>query len=135
MSVKPGEVPAGETIRAWLPFPHAGNRQKDIRLISSDPAKYILSDTNAALSSVYFEKPSLGNAPTEFKVVFEYTDYAFYQPMDATRVVPVDTNDPALKPFMGEDPPEIVFSDEIKKLSHEVVGAETNPLLEGAAHF
>jgi len=135
LSVKPGAVPPGEIIRAWLPFPHAGGRQKNIRLISADPPRFILSDSNAAISSVYLEKPALADQPTEFKIIFEYTAAAFHQPVDAARVVPVATNDPALMPFMGEEPPHIVFSDEIKQLSQEIVGAETNPCLKARRIF
>jgi len=134
-SVKPGAVPPGEIIRAWLPFPHAGNRQKDIRLISADPPRYILSDGNAALTSVYLEKPALADQPTEFKIVFEWTSAASYQPIDPGRVVPVATNDPALASFMGEEPTHIVYSDEIKQLSQEIVGSETNPYLKARRIF
>ena len=129
LSVKPGAVPPGEIIRAWLPFPHAGNRQKDIRLISSEPSRCLLPNPNDALASVYLEQPALSGQPTEFKVVFEYTSDAFYRPLDAARVTPINLNDPALQPFLGEAPPHIVFSDEIKKLSREIVGNETNPCL------
>ena len=135
LSVKPGVVPPGETIRAWLPFPHAGNRQKNIRLLSADPPRFIHSDTNAALSSLYFEKPAASNAPTEFKIVFEYTAEAFYQPLDAASVQPISANDPALARFLGEQPPQIVFSDEIKKLSREIVGDETNSYLKAQKIF
>jgi transglutaminase-like putative cysteine protease len=135
LSVKPGAVPPGEIIRAWLPFPHAGGRQKDIRLIAADPPRYILSDSNAALTSVYLEKPALADQPTEFKIVFEWTSAASYQPIDPGRVVPVATNDPALASFMGEEPTHIVYSDEIKQLSQEIVGSETNPYLKARRIF
>jgi transglutaminase-like putative cysteine protease len=135
LNVKPGEVPPGEIIRAWLPFPHAGNRQKNIRLISADPPQFVQSDTNAAISSLYFEKPAASNGPTPFKIIFEYTADAFFQPLDPARVQPVPTNDPALAPFLGAEPPQIVFSDEIKNLSAEIVGAETNSYLKAQKIF
>jgi Transglutaminase-like superfamily len=135
LSVKPGAVPPGETIRAWLPFPHAGIRQTNIRLISSDPPHYILSDTNAALASVYVEKPAATNGPTVFTIAFECTCDAFYHPIDPASVRPVPTNDPALAHFMGEEPPQIVFSDDIRKLSQEIVGDETNPYLKARRIF
>jgi len=135
LSVKPGMVPAGEIIRAWLPIPHAGGRQKDFRLISADPLRYVLSDTNDALASVYLEKPAAGSGPTEFKIVFEYTSDAFYQPVDPSRVQSVDVKDAALAPFMGEAPPQIVFSEQIKNLSREIVGDETNSYLKARKLF
>ncbi len=135
LTVKPGIVPAGEIIRAWLPFPHVGGRQKGIRLISADPPQVVMLDTNAALASVYLEKPAASNQPTSFKIVFELTSAAFYEPIDSTRVQPEPANDPALAPFLGEEPPQIVFSDEIKNLSPKIVGDETNPYLKARRIF
>lgn len=135
LSVKPGEVPPGETIRAWLPFPHAGGRQSHIRLISTDPSRYILSNSNADIASVYMEKAAATNEPTQFRISFEYTCDAYYQPITPARVQPTPTNDPALAPYLGEKPPEIVFSDSFKKLSREVVGDETNPYLKARRIF
>lgn len=135
LSVKPGAVPAGEIIRAWLPFPYAGNRQSNIRLVSAEPPRFLLPDTNATLAAVYLEEPAASSGPTEFKIVFEYTSDAFYQPIDPRRVQPADANDPALAPFLGEQPPEIVFSDEIKMLSREIVGGETNSYLKARRIF
>jgi hypothetical protein len=128
-------VPAGEIIRAWLPFPHANMRQQDIHLLSSDPPRYLLADTNAGLSSVYLEKPSAGHQPTVFQIVFEVTCSAFYEPIDPARVQPADAGDPALAHFMGEEPPQIVYSDQVKKLSHDIVGDETNPYLKARRIF
>jgi transglutaminase-like putative cysteine protease len=129
LSVKPGKVPPGEIIRAWLPYPHEGNRQKNIRLIYTDPPHAILSDTNATIASAYLEKPAATNSPTTFKIIYEFTSDAYYQPIDASRVQPIDIHDPALTPFLGEKAPHIVFSDDIKKLSQEIVGDETNSYL------
>jgi transglutaminase-like putative cysteine protease len=135
LKVKPGAVPPGKTIRAWLPFPHSGGRQSNIQLLSSDPPEFILSRTNAALSSVYLEKPASSNGMTDFKIVFQFTSRAFYQPIDPGRVQPVPANDPTLAPFMGEQPPQIVFSDKLKALSREIVGDETNPYLKARRLF
>jgi transglutaminase-like putative cysteine protease len=135
LRVKPGAVPPGEIIRAWLPFPHAGGRQADIQLLASDPPEFLLSRTNAALASVYLEKPAATNGPTDFKIVFQVTSRACYQPIDPDRVQPVAPGDPTLSPFLNEQPPQIVFSDRLKKLSREIVGVETNPYLKAQKIF
>ncbi len=67
LTVKPNMVPAGETIRAWLPLPHAASRQRNIRIVSTDPPQYVQSDPNAGLSSVYLEGPPC-RQPTPFTV-------------------------------------------------------------------
>ncbi len=107
-------------------FPLAGNRQKNIRLVATDPPQFISSLTNAAVTSVYVEKPAATNAPTEFKIVFDYTRTGFYEPIDAAQVQPASADYPALAPFMGEKPPQIIFTDDIKKLSSQIIGDETN---------
>ena len=135
VSVKPDIVPAGETVRAWLPFPHPLNRQSNIRLVATEPARRILASTNDALGSVYLEEPAVGGRATVFKEEFEYTGRAFYEPIDPARVTPVDTHDPALAPFLGERPPNIVFTDKIKRLSAQIVGTETNPYLKARRIF
>lgn len=135
LTVKPDMVPAGETIRAWLPFPHTADRQQDIRLIASEPAQHVRSDTNAGLSSIYLEKPAKSREPTQFKIVFEVTTQARCQPIDPARVQAANPHDPALGPFLGEEPPHIVFSDKIKELSPQIVGAETNAYLKARRIF
>ena len=127
LSVKPGQVPAGETIRAWLPFPSTGGRQSDVRLVASDPALGVPSPTNAALTSLYLEKPALAGQPTRFTVVFDYIATGFHQPIDPEQVRPVAASDPALTPFLAEQPPHLVFSEALRKLSREIVREETNP--------
>jgi len=111
------------------------NRQSHIRLISTEPPQFIPSNPDAALASVYLEKPAVRGQPTEFKVVFEYTAEAFYQPIDPSRVRPVSADDPALIPFSGEEPPHIAFSDEVRKLSEQIVGGETNDWLKARRIF
>ena len=129
LSVHPDAVPAGEILRAWLPYPHGGNRQHDIQILSTDPPRYLVADTNDALSCIYMEKRAVAGESTDFKVSFEYLSDAFYQPIDPAVVKPADPRDASLKPFMGEAPPEIVFSDRVKELSHQIVGNETNPAI------
>jgi transglutaminase-like putative cysteine protease len=127
LSVHPDAVPAGETVRAWLPYPHEGNRQHDIRLLSTEPARHLLADTSDPLSCVYLEKAAVHGQAIAFQVKFDYTSDAYYQSLDPARVTAIDQNDPALKPFLGEDATQILFTDQIKKLSQEIVGTETNP--------
>jgi transglutaminase-like putative cysteine protease len=135
LKVKPGEVPPGEIIRAWLPFPHAGNRQSEIHLLSTDPPDFIRSKPGTALTSVFLEKPAATNGPTEFKIAFQVTCRGFYQTIDPARVQPISATDPALAPFLGEQPPQIVFSDQFKSLSREIIGDETNPCLKARRLF
>ena len=128
LSVNENAVPEGKIIRCWLPFPRDKmNRQTDIKLISVFPERYILSDNRDYLQrTIYLEAPAVKGQKTTFKVIFEYTGYAFYNKINPEEVKPVQLNE-ELKPFIQERPPHIVFTGELKELSKKIVGKETNP--------
>ena len=135
VTIKPDAVPASETIRAWLPAPHAGDRQSDVRLISTDPPCAVPSEASAALASVYLEKTAVSNQPTRFRIVFEYTASGFHQELDPAQVRPAPKNDPSVARFLVEQPPHLVFPDAIRRASQEIVGGETNPYLKARRIF
>lgn len=130
LSVNANAVPDGEIIRCWLPFPREiPKRQVDVRLISSMPESHLIADNDKYLQrSIYFEQEAVADQKTEFQVVFEFTNHAVYQKIDPQRVKPVKITD-ELKPFLAERPPHVVFTDEIRQLSRQIVGDETNPYL------
>jgi transglutaminase-like putative cysteine protease len=135
LRVKPGAVPPGETVRAWLPYPQTGNRQRDIRLVKTEPPRFVLSDTPQRLAAVYLEKPALDRQPTSFQVCFEYTATGFHQPIDPGQVRPVGADHPELAPYLAEQAPHVVFSDALRKLSREIVAEETNPYVKARRLF
>jgi transglutaminase-like putative cysteine protease len=130
IEVDENAVPAGETIRCWIPFPREiPQRQETIKLINSDPEKYIIAPNDSFLQrTIYFEKPSQGSQKTTFSVEYEYTAYAVYLPIDSNKVVPVISTE-ELTPFLKEEPPHIVFTPELRALSDKIVGEEKNPFL------
>lgn len=128
--LKENVVPEGKVIRCWLPFPREKKeRQESIKLISTEPEKYILAgNEDSHHRSIYFEKVSRKDQKTEFSAVFEFTSYAFWKKIDPDKVRPAKITD-ELKPFVEEKPPHIVFTDELKALSKKIVGDEKNPYL------
>lgn len=135
LKVKAGVVPAGETIRAWLPFPQTGGRQTDIRLLSAEPPPLLPTGADRMLSSVYMEQTAREGQPTSFGVCFRYTTAGAYQPILADQVRPVTTNRSDLVPFLAEQPPHLVFSEAVRKVSQDVIGTETNPYLKARRLF
>ncbi|MFB0516945.1 MAG: transglutaminase family protein [Candidatus Neomarinimicrobiota bacterium] len=121
---------AGEIIRCWIPFPREiPGRQDNIRLIATEPEQHLVADNNTHLQrTVYFEKSAQTDTKTRFEVQYEYTSHGTYVLIDLSRVLPVDII-PELAPYIQEEPPHIVFTAELKKLSREIVGKETNPYL------
>ncbi|HDP99659.1 MAG TPA: transglutaminase domain-containing protein [bacterium] len=128
LAVNENVVPAGKVVRCWLPFPREiPNRQTHVKLLASEPARHIIADNDDYLQrTIYLEKPAANSSETEFRVEFEFISYAVYQKIDPQKIKPpVITAE--LAPFVAERPPHIVFSNDIKVLSKQIVGDETNP--------
>lgn len=128
LTVNRDVVPKGKIIRCWLPFPREiPNRQIDVELISCFPERHIISPNDDYLQrTIYFEQPSAEENGTKFQVVFEFTNHAVYQKIDPGIIELVNPTS-KLAPYLREHPPHIVFSDNLKQLSKEIVGDETNP--------
>lgn len=127
LTVDADAVPAGQTVRAWIPYPKPlPGQQDDIRYVSSEPAKHELAPDAAPMRTVYFEKPAQAGKPTTFSVTYELTLSAQYHVIDPAQVVPA-TITPALAPYVAERPPHLVFTEQLRLFSRQVVGDEKNP--------
>jgi transglutaminase-like putative cysteine protease len=126
VTAKADAAPAGETIRAWVPIPRQYPFQDDIKLLPTpSPVKH-LDDLQSPIRSAYFEQPAQAGKPTEFKVEYEYTAHAVRFDIQPSEVRPCDPNSPALKESICEAP-HVVFTPQLRKLSQQIVGDETNP--------
>lgn len=127
LTVKADAVPAGETVRAWIPYPQAvPGQQEDIRYVASEPATHAIAPESAKQRTVYLEKPAVAGHATEFSVTYELTLLAQYHAIDPARVT-AEKITPELAPFVAERAPHIVFTDAMRKFSHDAVGDEKNP--------
>ena len=127
LTVDAGAVPAGETVRAWIPFPRAiPGQQEGIRLLDSTPARHRLAPESALQRTAYFEAPAVAGQPTAFSVRYELTVFGQYVDVDPERVVPVEPT-PALAPYLAERAPHVLFTDAMRLFSEQVVGDERNP--------
>jgi transglutaminase-like putative cysteine protease len=127
LTVDADAVPVGQTVRAWIPYPQSlPGQQEDIRFVSSDPATHVIAPESAPQRTVYLEKPAQAGKPTSFSITYEVTVYAQYHQVDPAKVVPA-TITPELAPFVAERPPHIVFTEQMRLFSRQVVGEEKNP--------
>lgn len=127
ITVEADAVPAGETVRAWIPYPRQiPGQQEHIQFVSSSPDKHQLAPESTLQRTIYFEQAAAAAKPTTFSVTYELTIFGQHKHIDAEKVVPA-TPSAALASYMGERPPHIVFTDAMRKFSREVVGAEKNP--------
>ncbi|MDW2980254.1 MAG: transglutaminase domain-containing protein [Rhodanobacter sp.] len=127
LTVAADAVPAGETVRAWIPYPRAvPGQQEDIRYVASVPAQHQIAPESAMQRTVYLEKPAVAGQKTVFSVTYELTLYAQYHAIDPDQVQPAAIT-PELAPFVAERAPHIVFTDAMRAFSRKVVGEEKNP--------
>lgn len=77
LTVEPNQVPAGEMIRVWLPYPRSDVRsQSNVKFISASQPDYIISPDNYLHKSVYIEKRAVKDSSARFSIEFEYTSSA-----------------------------------------------------------
>lgn len=127
LTVEADAVPAGETVRAWVPYPRAlPGQQEDIRYVSSEPAQHTIAPQSTLQRTIYFERAAHAGQATTFSVTYELTIFGQYHPMDPEKVTPAAPSR-ELAPYLGERPPHIVFTNDLRKFSREVVGDERNP--------
>lgn len=127
VTVDADAVPSGKTLRAWIPYPRAiKGQQEDIHFDTSDPAEHRIAPESTMQRTVYLEKTAEAGKPTVFSVTYDLDLYAQYHAIDADEVVPAKIT-PALKPYVSERPPHIVFSQPLEVFSKQIVGDATNP--------
>lgn len=127
LTVNADAVPAGETIRAWIPYPRAiPGQQEDIRYLGSVPTGAQVAPPSTLQRTAYLERKAVAGKPTEFSVSYEVSIAARHFDIDPAKVKPTPA-DPALAPYLAEEPPHIVFTPALRAFSKKVVGNETDP--------
>lgn len=122
-------VPEGKIIRCWMPFPREGNdRQKNIKLLSSDPEKAQIAPGNNLQRTVYLEKKAEKDQPTTFRIELEVETSAQYFNLDTEEIKPYNTESAVFKDNTCELAPQIVFTPKIRQLASRILAGETNPL-------
>lgn len=131
VNLKRNAVPDGALVRCWLPFPREGiSRQKNIRMVKSEPEHAVIADNSNLQRSVYLEKKAKKDQPTEFNLEFDVETAAQYFDLQPEMIKPYCTESEIYRQFTQERKPQIVFSPEIRKLAERILKGETNPLLK-----
>jgi transglutaminase-like putative cysteine protease len=127
VTVAADAVPAGKTLRAWIPYPRAiAGQQQDIHFDSSQPSAHELAPESALQRTVHLEKAAHAGKPTVFSVTYELTIYSQYHAIDVPKVEPAKiTNE--LEPYVSERAPHIVFTEPLRIFSRQVIGDAKNP--------
>ena len=117
LDVNADAVPAGETLRVWMPFPYENLRQKNIRLESSNrPVTY---SEGSLHHTVYMEAVAEKGKPTHFEYTFSYDvgERHFSQQDLIAMLEPYNTNSEVYKRYTGNEPRHVIITDEMRAQS------------------
>jgi transglutaminase-like putative cysteine protease len=133
LTIPRDRLPAQGTLRLWLPLPVETGAQRNVTVISVEPAGYVVSGPDIAgdLGIVYLEIP-LGDMTGENLTVstrYRFTSYEQRFSIDPAKVGAYDTSDPEYLAYTspGEN---IVTTPEMAEKARWIVGNETNPYLQ-----
>ncbi len=132
LDVNADAIPAGETLRVWMPFPYENLRQHNIRYESGN--RPVTMSQGTRHHTVYMEAKAVKGEPTHFEYTFSY-DVAerHYSQQDLLAMIePYDKISPDYIYYTGNDGPHIQITDRLRALAQEIVGDETNPVLQAA---
>lgn len=136
VTVNPDVVPAGETVRCWLPMPRTDiMRQQNVKLLSTSQPDYQRSPMTYAHSTVYMEKKAEAGKPTIFSEEFEFDAYGAWFDLDTANVKPYDTTTPLYKTYTSERDQHIVFTPQIRALAERLTAGATTPLAKARRIF
>ncbi len=128
LTVKADQVPPGEIIRCWMPWPHESHsRQHDIRLIGTFPAEHEVAPDSVSQRSVYMEQKAEEGRPTLFRLEFNYRSSAQYFDPDLLRGSTQQKDSRIYAIHTREQKPHILFTAKIRELSDQIVGKEKEP--------
>lgn len=136
LTVNPDAVPAGETIRCWLPFPRTDvARQSEVKLLATSESSYQLASSSCAHSTLYMEKMAMEGEPTRFSETFELTSSAEWHDLRPEDVQPYDTTTTLYRTYTAERESHIRFTPRLRALAAQLTEGETNPLLQARRLF
>ena len=131
LTVKPDAVPAGETVRAWMPFPREDqDSQREVKLISASEPDYVIAPDEVEHKSIYMEKKAEAGKPTVFSYTFSFTgsnEWYDFAPEDCK---PYDTASELYKTYTAQRRTHVVFTDRIHALADSLTAGIDNPYLK-----
>jgi transglutaminase-like putative cysteine protease len=124
---------SGSMLRVWLPFAQEYRQQKDVKLVSTSPAAKLVAENGSPHRTIFFEVPLKTRDAREFQAVFEYASCAYYPMLSASlaKPLPADWGDQ----YLGERPPHIVFTPELRQTVKQIIDDEINPLARARKIF
>ena len=133
LTVPASLLPKTGTLRLWVPLPVEAPSQRNVTILSVEPAQYVKSQTgtDAEMGLAYLEIPleSVTGDSLTVTARFRYTQYEVRYIIDPAKVGNYDTADSEYKKYTASGK-NIVITPEMKAKALEIVGDETNPYLQ-----
>ena len=132
LDVDADALPAGETLRVWMPFPFENLRQRNVRFISGN--RPVTFSTGSKHHTVYMEAVAQKGKPTHFEYTFSYdvAERHLCQQDILALLKPYDKESETYKTYTASEAPHMILSERIHRLALELVGNETNPVLQAS---
>ena len=130
LNVNADAVPAGETLKVWMPIPFENARQRNINILSSSHPYTLSRDSKH--HTLYMEASAVKGQPTHFEYTFTYevAEQHIAQQDLLTMLEPYDTTSETYRQFTGNQAPHIIITDAMRQRARDIVGNETNPVLQ-----
>ena len=130
LTVDADAVPAGETLRVWMPIPFENLRQRNIVFKRGNHP--VTMSEGSKHHTVYMEAVACKGEPTVFEYTFSYevAERHLCQQDLLGLLKPYDKERAEYKLYTASEAPHMIQSERICKLAKEIVGEETNPVLQ-----
>lgn len=130
LNIPAEKLPKTGTFRVWLPLPIETDSQKNVTILSLEPALYLKSrtSTNADIGIAYFEVPldQVSGSHLNITAKFRFTQYEQRYVIDPEKVGMYTTNDPEYIRYTAASR-NIALTPELEAEAEKIVGNETNP--------
>lgn len=130
LDVKADAVPAGETLRVWMPFPYENLRQRNINYVEGNHP--VTMSTGSKHHTVYMEAKAEAGKPTHFEYTFTYEvgERHIAQQDLLALVEPYRTDSELYQRYTASEAPHIIITDDMRALAKQIVGDEENPVMQ-----
>lgn len=132
LTVDANAVPAGETIRVWLPYPMETLRQTNVKVLKSS-APYTVSQ-GTFHHTAYMEAVAEKDKKADFSITYSFvTQEQHYTRAEImSRLKPYDTSTAVYQEYTSDQAPHIIKSAKLTSLAKQIVGNEKNPVMQAS---
>ncbi|MGV8129693.1 MAG: transglutaminase domain-containing protein [Methanolinea sp.] len=124
------KLPKTGTFRVWVYLPVETDSQKNVTILSLEPARYLTSTTgtNGDIGIAYFEVPldQVSGSHLNITAKFRFTQYEQRYVIDPEKVGTYTTSDPEYIRYTSASR-NIALTPGLKTEAEKIVGNETNP--------